>query len=316
MRKILRGKIKKVSCTVTIIAGLTLGISGVNETFSQPTTHKNSDKTLISTKGATTGATSNNKASKFSPKAVALIEKVTHNQVVIESSFQAINGLEGYVVYPKQGPKQRLIIIVQKDGKFAFLGNIINSDGTNVTQEYNQKFIVAKQAMKAYKNLNTVSYITQGSDKAEHKAYVMIDPNCIFCHQLFLDMAPYIKENKLQIRWVPVGIMRPDSLGKAAHLLSTKTNEQAVKLLKEDEAKFNTKTKEGGLSVLDQTSSDPVIANAFKKVSKNNAYFGSHGFQGTPVIVFVGKKGKPDLFSGYPRGPQLKELMDKMSNKF
>ncbi len=39
-------------------------------------------------------------------------------------------------------------------------------------------------------------------------------------------------------------------------------------------------------------------------------------FQGTPVIVFVDKEGKPDLFSGYPRGPQLKELMDKMSNKF
>ncbi len=209
-----------------------------------------------------------------------------------------------------------MIIIVQKDGKFAFFGNIITADGKNLSQEYNQKYIVSKQAIDAYKSINTLSYVTQGSDKAPHKAYVMIDPNCIFCHQLYLDMAPLVKAGTLQIRWVPVGIMRPDSSGKAAHLLSAKNNTEAVKLLQEDEDKFKTKTEEGGLSALDKGSTDPTTANAFKKVASNTAFFSNNGFQGTPVVLYLDKKGKPAIYPGYPRGPELQTLTDKMSNKF
>ena len=303
MKMGLNKSLKLITISVTL-AACSLGVS--NLSFAD--TAKKTTPTKAATKKAT--------QTKFNPKAVALINKLTHNQVVIESSFKSVNNLEGYVVYPKQGPKQRMILIVQKDGEFAFFGNIITADGKNLSQEYNQKYIVSKQAISAYKNIDTLSYVTQGSDKAAHKAYVLIDPDCIFCHQLYLDMAPMIKAGKLQIRWVPVGIMRPDSAGKAAHLLSAKNNAEAIKLLQEDESKFDTKTEEGGLSALDQTSTDPATANAFKKVASNTAFFGKNGFQGTPVILYLDKAGSPAIYPGYPRGPELNTLIDNMSGKF
>ncbi len=322
MKMGLNKKLKLITTAVTLAAACTFGIS--NSSFADTAKKTISAKGAISAKKITpakktiSAKTAVKKAAKtkFNPKAVILIDKITHNQVVIESSFQAVNNLEGYIVYPKQGPKQRMIIIVQKDGKFAFFGNIITADGKNLSQEYNQKYIVSKQAIDAYKSINTLSYVTQGSDKAPHKAYVMIDPNCIFCHQLYLDMAPLVKAGTLQIRWVPVGIMRPDSSGKAAHLLSAKNNTEAVKLLQEDEDKFKTKTEEGGLSALDKSSTDPTTANAFKKVANNTAFFSNNGFRGTPVILYLDKKGKPAIYPGYPRGPELQTLTDKMSNKF
>jgi thiol:disulfide interchange protein DsbG len=304
MKTKLNKKLKLITTAVTLAIACTFGTS--NSSLADTAKKTTPAKTAVKKTAKT----------KFNPKAVALINKITHNQVAIESSFPAIKDMDGYVVTPKQGPKQRMIIIVQKDGEFAFFGNLITADGKNLSQEYNQKYIVSKQAIDAYKSINTLSYVTQGSDKAAHKAYVLIDPNCIFCHQLYLDMAPLIKAKKLQIRWVPVGIMRPDSSGKAAHLLSAKNNAEAVKLLQEDEDNFKTKTEEGGLSALDTNSTDPTTANAFKKVANNNAFFSNNGFTGTPVILYLDKKDKAAIYPGYPRGAELQLLTDKMSNKF
>jgi hypothetical protein len=48
--------------------------------------------------------------------------------------------------------------------------------------------------------------------------YVFMDPNCIFCHYAWKAFQPY-EAAGLQVHWIPMGFLKPDSAGKAAALL-------------------------------------------------------------------------------------------------
>jgi hypothetical protein len=47
---------------------------------------------------------------------------------------------------------------------------------------------------------------------------VFLDPNCSICHRLYRELQPLVKAHKVAVWVVPVGVIQPTSLGKAAHL--------------------------------------------------------------------------------------------------
>jgi thiol:disulfide interchange protein DsbG len=67
--------------------------------------------------------------------------------------------------------------------------------------------------------LQNSSWIADGSIGARRVVYVFTDPNCPYCNKFWAEARPWVQAGK-QLRHVIVGILTPESPGKAAALLS------------------------------------------------------------------------------------------------
>ncbi|MDO8953874.1 MAG: thiol:disulfide interchange protein DsbG [Gammaproteobacteria bacterium] len=239
--------------------------------------------------------------------AAKLVTKLTYNQVTITNEFKAANGWQGFVVQTKKQNSQA-ILFVDPANKYLFAGALIAADGTNLTQQYTDEYINKAIAKNAGQAIAKTHWISEGSDSAPHKIYVLIDPNCIYCHMSFQSLAPFIAGNQLQVRWVSVGIIKSTSLGKAAHLLSIQSPKDQIAALKQDENDFNSSQEEGGITALDE--SDPAYKMAFNQVVENNTFFTQNQFIGTPVIIYTKADGTPSIYAGLAQGKDLEAIVN------
>ena len=254
------------------------------------------------------------KINQSSP-AVKLIDQVSKGQLVVKQVFPATANLEGFVVQPKQGGREA-VLFADKSGRYVIAGNVLTAKGQNLTEQATKTYIQAKVAKKAYAEAEAQHWISQGSDKAPHKAYIIIDPNCIFCHMLFEEIEPMIKSGDLQVRWIPAGFLKPSSPGKAASIMLAKTDQDRVKALFNDEHHFNKKAEEGGAKDLKPDPKNKAVTQAFAAVKANTEFFSKFGFQGTPTILYRTANGEPAVYPGYLNGSALKQLVAKMNAKW
>jgi thiol:disulfide interchange protein DsbG len=242
--------------------------------------------------------------------ATQLVNKVLNGQGTIQQNFPAVDGLIGFVVQSSQGNNG--IIYADAKGQYMFVGSIINGQGQDLTQLYTNQYINSKIAGPAYQDAGSTGYFSDGSDDAPHKAYIIIDPNCIFCHVLYQQMQPLIANGQVQVRWIPVAFRDPSSPGKAAALLNAGSDAAADKLLQQNEAGFNDESESGGLTPLAPNPNDANVTAAFTKVTQNTAYFSKYGFQGTPTILYKQKDGKVMMVPGMPRGQAFQDMINNM----
>ncbi|MDH4133628.1 MAG: thioredoxin fold domain-containing protein [Gammaproteobacteria bacterium] len=59
--------------------------------------------------------------------------------------------------------------------------------------------------------------------QSKHVIYVFFDPNCPYCHKLYENLRDAVALGDVELRWIPVGISRESSLGKAAAMLEAKS---------------------------------------------------------------------------------------------
>ena len=292
-------KIKSIS-TAAILA--TASIFAINAPFNSAVAHPH-------------GKTQ----SKIDDSITKLIDKVTQGKAKVTGSFKAIGDLNGYIIAPKSGPQQEAIAFAPKDAKYIVFGNIIAADGTNLSEQYKQKYIVSKQAIKAYDQIHTMKYISVGPDKAPHKLYALIDTDCSYCNLLYKELKGYTegKDAKLQIRYIPVAIRGPGSRQRSAEIMQaamTKSNADAAKLLDQDENKFDAAHESGGLKGIEEASANKKY---FDMVDKHTKFFTNAGFGGTPVLLYIDKKtGMPAVIPGYIPKPAQLATIEKMSDSW
>ena len=248
------------------------------------------------------------------PAGEHLIQTVSKGQLEVTKSFATPFGLTGYVAHPKVS-QQGMIMFTDKSGKYLVVGNVVDAQGVNYTQKYTDQYVTNPMASVAYKQLTTTHWFADGQDSAPHKMYVLIDPNCIYCHLLFKELRPLIDAGQLQVRWVPVGLIKPSSPGKAAALLHAGSDAGSVTLLKQDEANFNKQQEEGGITPLQQGKGGMSVNMAFSRVQANNAFFKQY-LQGTPAIFYKDEQGQARLIPSYVDQAQLKKLLPKVSKSW
>ncbi len=244
----------------------------------------------------------------------ALLMRVAHQQLTIEEIVPVSKTLTAYVVAPSStaASSQKMIVFVADD-QYIIAGNVLNAEGKSLTSELTTEYITRATAKMAYREASSTTWFVEGSDAAPHKTYIVIDPNCIFCHMIYQEIEPMIAAKQLQVRWIPVGFLKPDSMGKAVALLTAKDPVQA---LRQDEASFNTQTEEGGLTPVADDAKNPAVAEAYVKAGLNTQFFSKNGFQGTPTLLYMGANGEPNFYPGYAKGPQLQALVNTMAHKF
>ncbi len=150
--------------------------------------------------------------------------------------------------------------------------------------------------------LQSAKTIHQG--KSGPLIYVFWDPNCIYCHKLWDELQPAIKTGRLQVNWVPVGVIKRSSPAKAAAILAAKSPLQAMQ---EDESRFNPQIEEGGITVPKH-----IPERFLRAVSANTRLFEENSMQGTPSILYRAKNGAWHVIPGYI---SLNELSSKLGFK-
>lgn len=249
-------------------------------------------------------------AELISTPGAELIKKLTDNKVTVMRQFQAVLDLKGYVVQDSHCEKS--ILFTDAQGQYLIAGNIVDADGRSLVQQYTDEYINAGKGIAAYKGIDKTHWISEGKDAAKHKIYIVVDTNCYYCKRLHEVVQPFIDAGDLQVRWIMVAI-GPDSKGKSAHILSAKTNAEAVALIKENEDKFDEKTGRGGISAL---SDDGAAKQAFVKVADNTAFLTNNHFAGTPVVLYKDMSGAPKAIPGCVDKQRFKAMLDTISDQW
>ncbi|MFZ9036272.1 MAG: thiol:disulfide interchange protein DsbG [Francisellaceae bacterium] len=186
-------------------------------------------------------------------------------QYTIVKQFDTGLNLEGFILADKKQPDKITVTYTTEDGQFIVNGNLIRFDPktkymTDMNAIYVDKFNKNEQAEKLLQALQKTHYIEQGKADAPHQIYVVIDPNCKFCHALFEATQSAINKGQLAVRWVIVGIVKPSSPQKAMAILAAK---DPLSALKENEEKFDYAKEEGGIAPI--SAPDKAVIEFFNQ---------------------------------------------------
>jgi thiol:disulfide interchange protein DsbG len=213
----------------------------------------------------------------------------------IGKHFDAGHGLTGWVV---SHSGQTNILYTTADGMVLLSGNLFDAQGHNLSAEFGSQYIVKSDLKPLYEELGHARYIAEhGPVPTQRIVYVIFDPNCPYCSIAWKALRPYIG-NGLEVRWVPVAYLQPDSAAKATAILAAKDNQEA---LRTNEEAFDPKTHEGGIA---PAAAVPDEVTALLK--HNEDLLGRLGSAATPTFVWSGAHQEIGIETGLP--PPLKML--------
>ena len=218
--------------------------------------------------------------------------------VTVERTFPAVSGMTGYVIN-RQGDFS--IVYSTPDGQSVVNGIVIGPDGRNMSNIYEDQYIPKPDMDGMWATLEKASVITTGATGASVKkvVYAFFDPNCPYCHLVWLEFAPYAAEG-LQVRWVPVAFEDATSDAKAAAIMQAADPAGTLAL---QERTFH----QGGLDARGVT----ISAATKDKLAANIKLMGQMGFNGTPAIVYKdAKTNKVVTRNGLPKVSVLPGLLN------
>lgn len=228
--------------------------------------------------------------SAFAESVPKVLEAPLKAGMKVVSKFQAGGKLQGWVL--SQGG-QNSVVYTTEDGKFLLAGALVDEAGTNLTAQFAEKYIPKPEYEKLAPQLEKSANIVSGAkgNAAKSTIYAFFDLNCPYCTMAYKALQPY-EAAGLQVRWIPVAYLGPDSPKKAETLFQSSNPEAALK------------AHELAAGHADSNSIKPaatVSAAVAKKLEANSKLMRDFGFNGTPGIVFKDKNGKLITRSGMPR---------------
>ncbi len=99
---------------------------------------------------------------------------------------------------------------------------------------------------RAWAQLRKSPAVRQGASRGPVAIQIVFDPDEPFCHALWVKMQA-VNPGPVVIRWVPVALVRPSTLGKAAAIVTAPDPSAALAY---DERHFNVRLWEGGIRPL------------------------------------------------------------------
>lgn len=229
------------------------------------------------------------------------IEAIAGKNRKIVKTFSTVDGIRGYILSDRPGSN---IVAYTFSGltDVAVVGSLINSEGENLTTSQIDKY----GTVVNFDDYRTALGKAPGFEEKvitntkKSEIWVFVDPNCIYCHLLWEELGPY-KKAGLDIHWIVVGFLKPDSSRKAAALLSAKNPVETFNLM---EKNFDEKLESGAIEPKENLSKEER-----DKLISNYYLFASLGFAGTPGIVYSDTTGKLHGKAGIVPLAQLPALL-------
>lgn len=246
-------------------------------------------RTLIAL--ATLAATScGNAAEPSKPK---VLEAIAKQGVEVMGEFPAGTQVRAFAGSSGGNP---LAIYMLSDGS-AVVGTRVSADGKILDQEALARLVAKPMADSAMKQLEAASWILDGSKNAPKVVYVFTDANCPYCHHFWQAARPWVDSGKVQLRHIMVGVIREDSAGKAAAIMTAPDPSAALRQ--------NELAAPGGGTV----PLKAIPARTQRELEANQLLMTSLGFQGTPGIVTRDLEGGLRKVNGVPRGGAMSEVL-------
>lgn len=224
----------------------------------------------------------------------APIKALEAQGIEVLGSFNAPDGLTGYAAVLQQQP---ISLYLTADGMHVIVGPMFDSKGSNVSEEPLDRLVSKPLTDRAWKQLESSTWIADGGKKAERVVYVFTDPNCPFCNKFWSDARPWVRAGKVQLRHVMVGILGPTSPGKAAALLTA--GDPAAALSQHELQQIS-----GGLKPL-----NPIPAQVRAQLDANARLMEQLGSSATPSIFFKDASGRLQKMQGAPSSDKLVQVL-------
>lgn len=212
----------------------------------------------------------------------------------IVDTFEAPSGLTGYAATFQGRP---MAIYLTEDGKHAMLGTLVDGQGQDLSAAPLKRIVSAPQNKDAWKKLESSAWVRDGSDDADVIVYEFTDPNCPYCHKFWQTARPWVESGKVQIRHVMVGILKANSVAKAATILAA---DDPAAVLERAESNY----EQNGIQV-----ADDIPDAAKKKVAANNDLMESLGYFATPTILYKKGNGEVGVKQGLPQGNEVEQIL-------
>lgn len=225
------------------------------------------------------------------PEAIKAVEA---RGAEVVGRFDAPGGLQGYAArYNGQG----MALYLTPDGEHVLIGSLLDAKGEDLTRGQLEKLVYEPLGKEMWTRMQDSSWIADGKADAPRIVYMFSDPNCPYCNMFWKQARPWVEAGKVQVRHIMVGMLRADSAGKSAALLSAKDPQAA---LNEHEAAG----KASKLKALDK-----IPAELEEQLTNNLMLMGELGAQATPAIFYLDENGRLQQHQGAPQPDTLAEIM-------
>lgn len=238
----------------------------------------------------------------------AISEAETHltaSGARIVQTFNSVSGLKALVA---DNGKERRLFYASPDGKSLIVGTVFDAKGVNVTSADLARagLVPAGAAAPApnalpgairelpsalWDRATKLRWFEEG--KGDNVMYVIFDPNCPYCRQLWSALRPAVQSGKVRVRWLPVAILADSSKGLAAALYASKAPAESMQQLANHMLSPVAPTRENSL------------ATAYNLLLLRDV-----GFTSVPTILFR-RAGKSLAMTGEPDQSQLASLIGR-----
>ncbi|WP_404365078.1 thiol:disulfide interchange protein DsbG [Marinobacter sp.] len=222
------------------------------------------------------------------------IQVLVERGVDIVDRFDAPGGMTGYVGTMRGRP---VSFYLTSDKKHVVIGPMLSETGMNLTETNIRQSITGPQNEEAWSKLENSDWIPDGEEDAPVVIYTFTDPNCPYCHRFREAAEPWIEAGRVQLRHVMVGILKQDSLPKAATILGADNPESALH--------DNQRNHESGGIAVDRE----VVSANHKRVTANNSLMSNLGLSATPATFYKADDGTIAIKQGLPRPEELAAMM-------
>lgn len=216
-----------------------------------------------------------------------VVQQFIERGVKIVSTYEAPGGLTGYVA---EAENQPLSFYLTSDKKHLVFGEMVDEAGNNLTEAKVREHLLGPANQAAWAKLEKADWLLDGDANAPTVVYTFTDPNCPYCHRLRQQAQPWIEAGKVQLRHIMVGILRPDSLPKAAVIVASDDPAAALKHNQENH-------RQGGIKI-----DNKLVKKGQAQIQANNDLMESLGLFATPSTYYKDKNGVAQSVQGMPQG--------------
>lgn len=197
----------------------------------------------------------------------------------ITKAFVSESGLKAVVA---DNGRTKKLFYISPNGKYVLSGTIYDSVGGNVTsndvarggiEDGGKAEALTPEASGAlWQQAEQASWIAEGS--GDRVVYVIFDPSCPYCHQLWAKILAEGSKENIQVRWIPVAILMEESKNLAAAIFQAKDATKALHAM--------------GDRTLTPVS---VREESMTKMDRNLNLLRTSGYTGVPTIIYQDREG-------------------------
>ncbi len=221
------------------------------------------------------------------------LKLITQEGGEVISNFPAPDGMTGYIV---DFNGRTLTVYLTPSKQYMFAGVMLDDEGVDQAQKALNEYLAGPKSEKDWQALESSNWVLDGSPDAERIVYTFTDPNCPYCKQFFKAARPWVEAGDVQLRHILVGILKADSLAKAAAILGADRPSEWLHLHETEAKTFNL------------VPNHTPTAKVNEMLENNHAVMHQLGVSATPTTFY---KNHENIVVGQPGLPP-RTLMEEI----